>query len=75
MFKVILLSVILLFIAMSFLAINILFRKNGKFPEYRVGHNRNMKKLGIKCVKHEEFECYRKYKAEICSSCGLVDNR
>jgi hypothetical protein len=44
---------------MLMLAFNIIFRKKGKFPAYRVGHNPQMKKIGITCVKHEEIKCHR----------------
>ncbi len=53
------------------MAFNILFRKNGKFPKYQVGHNKEMRKLGITCVKHDELKCFNKIKtAEGCGSCS-----
>jgi len=52
------------------LALNILVKKNGRFPAYRVGHNRDMKKLGISCVKHEEIRCHNnRMKDRACSGC------
>ncbi len=51
------------------LAFNILFRKNGKFPAYEVGHNKDMKKMGITCVKHDEYKCFGKADKNACSSC------
>ena len=32
---------------------NILFRKDGAFPEYEVGSNKEMRRLGIRCMKEE----------------------
>jgi hypothetical protein len=63
---------ILLSFAFAGLAFNIIFRKKGKFPAYRVGHNSNMKKIGITCVKHEEIRCHRKNMKDqtSCESCG-----
>jgi len=55
------------------MAFNILFRKNGKFPRYQVGHNKEMRKLGITCVKHDEIKCFKKLKGESvdgCNSCS-----
>jgi hypothetical protein len=53
------------------MALNILIRKKGKFPAYRVGHNKNMKKLGITCVKHEEIKCHKKQLREAnCAGCS-----
>jgi hypothetical protein len=40
--------------------LNILIKKKGKFPEFRVGHNRDMRKIGISCVKHDERCSHRK---------------
>lgn len=42
------------------LCFNIIFRKNGKFPDTEIESNENMKKLGIKCVKAEEMAAWRK---------------
>ena len=33
---------------------NIIFRKNGQFPQTDVGSNENMKKLGIRCMREED---------------------
>ncbi len=35
---------------------NIIFRKDGEFPEYEVGSNKEMRKLGIRCMKEEQAE-------------------
>jgi len=58
--NILLLSIVLISLSTFGLAINILFKKKGKFPAYRVGHNSDMAKLGIKCVKHEEIRCHKK---------------
>jgi hypothetical protein len=44
----------LLALALAGLGLNILFRKNGKFPETHVGHNREMRKRGVSCASCEE---------------------
>ena len=68
--NLLLISFILLSIAMVGFAFNILFRKKGKFPAYRVGHNPQMKKLGVSCVKHEEIKCHKKQlKENGCVGC------
>ena len=56
--NILLISVVLIAISFIGLAINILFKKNGKFPAFRVGHNADMARLGVKCVKHEEIRCH-----------------
>lgn len=60
----------LMFIGLGF---NIFFRKK-KFPETEVGHNKEMRKLGIKCARTEEILLWRKNKnlplPEGCDTCG-----
>lgn len=68
--NLLIISVILLSLSMLGLMLNILVKKKGRFPAYRVGHNRDMHKLGISCVKHEEIRCHKeKLKAKECAGC------
>jgi len=56
-------------VAVSFLAmgISVLVRKNGKFPTFEIGKNKEMRKLGITCAKHDEIKCHnREKKGEPC---------
>lgn len=75
MVKILIITVALLGISMIGMALNILIKKNGKFPAYRVGHNKEMKKLGITCVRHEEIKCHKKrLKEENCAGCDGIIN-
>ena len=65
-------------VAVSFVAmgISIFFRKNGKFPTFEIGKNKDMRKLGITCVKHDELKCHNHLKkvnrgnrGSICKTC------
>ena len=47
---VFLIVVVLLAIALAGLAITILVKKGGKFPEIHIGRTKAMKKLGIHCA-------------------------
>lgn len=49
--KVILLSVALVAIAMLGLAIRILLKRNGQFPNTHIGGNKHMKQRGIYCAQ------------------------
>lgn len=61
---------------------NIIFRKDGKFPQYDVGANEDMRKIGIRCMKEEDDErfstsgkkknttCSGTY-SSACKGCGL----
>ena len=60
------------------LCFNIIFRKDGKFPETEIENNREMRKRGIKCAKEDEIKMWGRKgpdgKPECgeggCSSCG-----
>ena len=61
------------------LCFNIIFRKDGKFPETEIENNMEMRKRGIKCAKEEEIKLWGKNNpdgtpAECseggCASCG-----
>jgi hypothetical protein len=56
--EILIASVIIILISFLLLGFNIFFMKR-RFPETSVGHNRDMKKLGIHCVKCEEQKKYR----------------
>ena len=54
MLKIIGISVIILGIAIFGLCLNIIFKKNGKFPDGEIGHNKALRRQGIICMKEEE---------------------
>ena len=68
--NILIISIVLLSLAMLGLGLNMLVKKKGKFPAYRVGHNPEMRKIGITCVKHEESRCHNKQiREEDCAGC------
>lgn len=70
--KILIISVVLLSLSVLGMMLNILVKKKGKFPEYRVGHNRAMNQKGISCVKHDEIRCHSKRmkESEGCIGCS-----
>lgn len=66
----------LMTIAFLALGFNVFFRKNKKFPETSVGKNRDMRKMGLSCAKHEEIRCRReidKLPGDTgCAGCGYL---
>ena len=54
MLKLLIITIPILAIAFAGFAIKILFKKNGEFPETRVGHNKNLRKKKIYCIKTEQ---------------------
>lgn len=70
LFKLIGLVIGLLALAILGLSVKILFHRSHKFPETSAGHNRELRKKGVKCPKHEEIKCWGKsQKASGCHSC------
>lgn len=67
------LTVIVIALAMAGLAIRMLIKKNGKFPETHIGRNKNMKKLGITCAKDESDLCQGRKDAPECQGCALLE--
>ena len=51
---VILFSLLLVGLAVFLLSFNIIFRKNGKFPQSEIGANKELRKKGLMCAKSEE---------------------
>lgn len=71
MFKTIGISIVLVGIAGIGLAFNIVFRKNGRFPQTSVGKNKKMRELGLNCAKSEEIKCRNEIdNIEECAGCG-----
>ncbi len=71
---VFLLTLALVAIGVFGMCFNILFRKNGAFPEYEVGSNKEMRRLGIRCMKEEMEEMDRPGKRSPHAACtGSAD--
>lgn len=73
--KVFLLAFFIVGLCVIGLAFNIIFRKDGKFPDTEIEHNKEMRKRGIQCAKVEEKILWGKKnknrKATDCTSdCG-----
>jgi hypothetical protein len=56
---ILLLSIGIVALAFVGLGVSIFFKKNGKFPETGVGHNPEMRKLGLNCAKSEEIKRFQ----------------
>ena len=76
--KIFIAALLLVGLCIIGLCFNIIFRKDGKFPETEIENNKEMRKRGIKCAKEEEMKLWgRKDKdgrpecdGSSCSSCG-----
>ena len=61
-----LISIILLALCVAGMAISILLKKNGSFPNTEVGSNPNLRKLGLRCPKEEE-------PGRLCNGCNIAN--
>lgn len=76
MWEVILAAIVLVGLCVAGLCFNILFRKNGRFPETEISRNPEMRKLGIRCAKEEELRIWGKKnnkKNPTCADLGCGD--
>ncbi|MFO7923490.1 MAG: hypothetical protein R6U58_07330 [Bacteroidales bacterium] len=53
-------AIVLMGLIFAGMAISILFKKKGSFPVTSIGRNKEMRKRGITCVKHDEMLCQGK---------------
>ena len=74
--KVFLLCVAVVGLAIVGLCFNLIFRKNGKFPDTEISTNVEMKKRGIRCAKEEEMRLWGRQhgkKKVTCADLGCTD--
>lgn len=68
--KLLILTVILVGISVFGLCFNIIFRKDGKFPDKEIEHNKEMRKRGIICASEQERKMWgRRKKGEPVTAC------
>lgn len=69
-------AIILVGLCLIGLCFNIIFRKDGKFPETEIEKNKEMRKRGIKCAKEEELKLWGRKNGKDkpdCSDIGCGD--
>ncbi|MBN1108839.1 MAG: hypothetical protein JXR66_11820 [Bacteroidales bacterium] len=69
--KLLILSGIILIIAFVFMAVRILFKPGGRFPEIHVGRNRELRKRGISCARTTDTGCNPVDSTDGCPTCGI----
>ena len=67
--EILLAAIVLVGLCVFGLCFNIIFRKDGKFPETEIENNKEMRKRGIKCAKEEEMKLWGKKGADGNSGC------
>ena len=80
--KVFLLSLAVIALCVFGMCFNVIFRKDGEFPEYEVSKNKDMRRLGIRCMHEQDAELHGRKKdavperckgeiSEACAGCAL----
>lgn len=54
MWQTLLLTLLIIAISFALLAITIIIKKNGRFPNTHVGGNKHMRKRGIGCARSQD---------------------
>ena len=57
--KTLLFTLLIIAISIALLAIKIIIKKNGRFPNTHVGGNKEMRRRGIKCVQSQDKDARR----------------
>ena len=70
--KLLLISVFIILVSLFFLGIRILFKSRGRFPQFHVGHNREMRKRGITCAQDTDIGCNPSGDSDTCLTCGKI---
>jgi hypothetical protein len=84
MLNTVIAAIVILAICVFGMCFNIIFRKNGKFPETEISKNEEMRKRGIKCMREQEEEMFSKKgrgssvsceggNGSACSACSFYD--
>ena len=58
--KVFLLAALLLAVGVAGMAVTIIVKKDGKFPDGEISHNKALRRQGIICAKEEEIRLWKK---------------
>jgi len=69
--KLLIISAVLVGLAMVGLAISILLKPKGRFPETHISHNREMQKRGIRCAQDTDLGCKPGEGADGCAGCSM----
>jgi len=69
--KLLIISAILLIISFAGLGITMLLKKQGKFPDTHISHNKEMRKRGITCAQQNDVGCNPADDFQGCSTCGV----
>ncbi|NLE34223.1 MAG: hypothetical protein GX622_03895 [Bacteroidales bacterium] len=70
--KLLIISAILIGLALVAMAVTIILKPKGEFPETHVGHNKEMRKRGITCAQSTDTGC-NPIDSGCCCGCGAKE--
>jgi hypothetical protein len=70
--KLLIISVFFLVLAFALLGIRMLLKPDSRFPETHIGHNKEMRKRGIKCAQKTDIGCNPGNKYKGCAACDII---
>lgn len=62
MLKLVLLTMLIIAFAIAFLSVNVLLKKNGRFPNTHVSGSQAMRDRGITCAQSQDFAQRHRYR-------------
>ncbi len=70
--KLIIITSVLVALALAGMAITILVKPKGRFPNTHISHNKEMKKRGITCAQHTDTGC-NPVDSAACCGCSMKE--
>jgi hypothetical protein len=70
--KLLIMSALLVGFALLAMAVSILVKPGGRFPDTHVGHNKEMRKRGITCAQNTDTGCNPVDSAGCCG-CAMIN--
>lgn len=68
--KVFLITLVMVILCIAGMAISIILRKDGKFPDGEISHNRELRRQGIDCAKADELRRWGRKNRRNCPPGG-----
>ncbi|MCU0379103.1 MAG: hypothetical protein MUC78_12685 [Bacteroidales bacterium] len=68
--KLLIISSVLIGFALLAMAVSMLFKRGGRFPDTHISHNKEMRKRGITCAQHTDVGCKPSQHAAGCAGCS-----
>jgi len=67
--KLLIISLLLVAVAIIFLGIRIFFTRMGRFKDFHIGSNPEMRKRGITCAKNTDIGYTSASRKDMCAAC------